>query len=757
MKVHPIASRIRAPRRGFTLVELLIAIIILLFGVVAALKIFPPGFAAFHDANMETVSQSLRDNGLNSLADDAGSLPDAIWPVEPGVMSSAVTSALNFDDLRAVELKTTPAGAWAGAYTATLSNDWPQWQPLSARILRRVIGEKVIIPSSVNAFTDNANNAFNLSRLPNYVPRFAPIEADTAGALLVYDTRYQNTKNVTDLTDQNESDATLLYFHDDDKNSAAPNVFYFKAKERFVRLTFTCIDTAYNAIQVAPVVWKLPDTSGALPVTIAPHQGRQVVGGTEITATIEDAGGNYKMTLNFPAGGWSVVPGSQQLNRAFAYVNTANLAVMEHLGPREFCLFTLPDPDPQYEAITKTLLSMLIFSKKDSGRKVKIDYIVADWGILHDDVAVDGDGYAALTTAPRLNARANYPREVEPWGLFEPMTGGQPNVVMTLVDLFSSNVFSVECDPDEKNKTYGPLEKGYRTNALLTTGDFSEKLIVDLSDADQKRFRLGVLDGTDADWSALAGQTFRVYYRAQRDWTVQFFRAPAVFGWTNSTDYLGWTNYAESANSLFVPGIYAGQSVAVDYQYRDTAQVTRADTAIVNIAGTDTQVSVLSVNRMGSMAVGDRIAIYHVPTSSYLGAVIHSVNRKERRVVLTSQLSVDAGDFVFIYEDLDNDGLDLAEIQDIPLRRADNELQTISAPDASGVSRARLKHLPAEGTNLTVRGASVAVRTLWTQPRNGEAYVVDDDSAGSFPEKIRTINERWRGKTSVINLPMTGN
>ncbi|MHB0938833.1 MAG: prepilin-type N-terminal cleavage/methylation domain-containing protein [Armatimonadota bacterium] len=753
MKVHPIASRIRAPRRGFTLVELLIAIIILLFGVVAALKIFPPGFAAFHDANMETVSQSLRDNGLNSLADDAGSLPDAIWPVEPGVMSSAVTSALNFDDLRAVELKTTPAGAWAGAYTATLSNDWPQWQPLSARILRRVIGEKVIIPSSVNAFTDNANNAFNLSRLPNYVPRFAPIEADTAGALLVYDTRYLSVINTGDLDDEDIAKGKLLY-HVAFAADGSSATFTFKkvngTNGRFIRLLIAC-NTPNGFMQVAPAVWDVTNTTKTTPV-----QGAQLVNGEAITATVTDNGTTYTFVLD-PPDGCTLVSGSEQLNRAFAYVNTANLAVMEHLGPREFCLFTLPDPDPQYEAITKTLLSMLIFSKKDSGRKVKIDYIVADWGILHDDVAVDGDGYAALTTAPRLNARANYPREVEPWGLFEPMTGGQPNVVMTLVDLFSSNVFSVECDPDEKNKTYGPLEKGYRTNALLTTGDFSEKLIIDLSNADQKRFRLGVLDGTDVDWSALAGQTFRVYYRAQRDWTVQFFRAPAVFGWTNSTDYLGWTNYAESANSLFVPGIYAGQSVAVDYQYRDTAQVTRADTAIVNIAGTDTQVSVLSVNRMGSMAVGDRIAIFHVPTSSYLGAVIHSVNRKERRVVLTSQLSVDAGDFVFIYEDLDNDGLDLAEIQDIPLRRADNELQTISAPDASGVSRVRLKHLPAEGTNLTVRGASVAVRTLWTQPRNGEAYVVDDDSAGSFPEKIRTINERWRGKTSVINLPMTGN
>lgn len=749
MKIPPITSRIRAPRQGFTLVELLIAIIILLFGVVAALKIFPPGFAAFSDAQMETMSQSLRDKGLNGLVDDADGLPDAIWPVEPSA-TTAIARALDFEDLRAVDFIGGPLDSWGVAHRYTFGADgWPEWQPLSARILRRVIGEKVVVPSSVNAFTDSTNNVFNLSRLPSYTPRFAPIEADTVESLLVYDTRYQQG----DPADENMAKGVLRYSVVYNVDGSA--TFTFKqVNDRFIRLVLACTDASGEFVQVSPAVWNASDTT-----LTAPVQGAQRVNGQAITATVTANAGIQTFVLVPPAG-CRLVPGSEQLNRAFQYVTTTDLATMEGLGARQFCLYTLDNPDPQYVGITKTLLSMLIFSRKDSGRKVKIDYIVADWGILHDDVTVDGDGFASLTALPRLNARANYPREARPWGLFEPMAGGEMNVVMTLVDLFSSNVFSVECDPDAKNKTYGPLEKGYRTNALLTTGDFSEKLIIDLSEAQQRRVRLGVLDkivGDDGierpfvNWKALAGQTFRVYYRAQRDWTVQFFRAPAVFGWTNSTDYLGWSNYAQdNANSIFVPGIYAGQSVAVDYQYRDTAQVTRAETT-----GTPTTVSVLYVNRLGSFAVGDSLAVFNVNSGTYLaggssGVTVHitGINRKERRLVLDSLLSVSAGDYLFPGDE---------PIEDQPLARVDNELHTIAAPDGYGVSRVLLNHLPADGTGLTVRGASVAVRTLWTQPRNGEAYIVDNDSAYSFPQKIRTINERWRGKTSVINLPMTGN
>ena len=780
MKVHPIASRIRAPRRGFTLAELLIAIIILLFGVVAALRIFPPGFAAFNEAQNETVAQSLSENGLNELINDAGSLPDAIWPVEPSAVT-AIVSQLRFDDLRAVDFVGGPWDAWGVAHRYTFGADgWPEWQPLSARILRRVIGEKVGIPSSVNAFTDDvipSPSAFNLSRLPSYIPRFAPIEADTADALLVYDTRYQSV--APGAVGSENAAAGKLYYNVAYDTVTGNATFTFKKVDgmtgRFVRLVMAGLDAAGKFTQVAPAVWNVAD-----PAATAPVQGAQLVNGQAITATVTDTGATYTFVLD-PPDNCKLVPGSEQLNRAYEYVNTDSLTetqrltTLEGLAARQFSLYTLANPSPQYEGITKTLLSMLIFSKKDSGRTVKLDYIVADWGILRDDVTVGADGYAALTAPPRLNARASYPREAEPWGLLEPMTGGQLNVVMTLVDLFSSNVFSVECDPDAKNKAFSPLEQGYRTNALLTSGEFTEKLIIDVADAQQKRFRLGVQDNSttpaSVDWHALAGQTFRVYYRAQRDWTVQFFRAPAEFRQVTNTDYLGWTNYTQYYNNIFVPGIYAGQSVAVDYLHRDVGRVTQSDFAWIQ--GNQWQwepqsspwvkVTSLSLSSVGKLEDGDEVEVYKVlqdtppspPDAAVLPSTIVHVDRKNRRIVLNGIIaSEDPGYAYFVLLKVPA-GQTIDDV--MPLQRVNGEIHTITAESVTdGISRFSLQHLPAVGTYSTIRGASVAVRTLWTQPRSGEAYVVDNDSAYSFPEKIRTIGERWRGKTAVINLPVSG-
>jgi prepilin-type N-terminal cleavage/methylation domain-containing protein len=744
------------PRRGFTLVELLIAIIILLFGVVAALRIFPPGFAAFSDAQMENVAQAQLDNWFNNLAENADSLPDAILPVDMSA-TSAIISQLDFHDLRAVSYVPGLTDSWAHAHRYALGgsdSSWPLWQPLSTRILRRVIGEKVAIPSDVNAFRDPDDTSvpptsYNLARFPTYIPRFAPIEADSIQSSLVYDLRYQNLfesgGTIAGLSADDEAKGKCLYYHDDD-NPAVSNIFYFKGTVRFVRMTYTCTDGA-NVVQVAPAVWRIDDTGAVL------HQGRQVIDGQEITATVSGTD-PYTVTFNLP-GSWSIVGGSQQLNRAYEYVDTdglteaQKLTTLHDMTARQFSLYTFPNAQPRYERMTKTLLSMLIFSTVDSGKTVKIDYVVADWGILHDDVTVDNDGYATLTTQPRLGSRPRYPREMQPWGLLEPMTGGDLNVVMTIFDLFTNNVFSVEFDPAAPNRDLGTLEKGYQVNPLLITGTVDDKLLIDMSSAQQKRIRLGVLSSSVddggvsrpvADWSTLAGQTFRIYYRAQSDWMVQFFRAPAEFGRASDLPYLGWTNYAQDGgNGIYVPGIYAGQSIAVDYQYRDLCQIVQSD------GNTDT-VQVDTTRRLAGVS---EVQIVEpdgaVHPASPLSIV--DINSRLNTVKLSDEITVNRGSFL------------LAENPDTtPLLRAAGEAHFLPpANPGTGASWVALKHLPAPGTVPTVRGASMVIRALWTQSRRGEAYVVDDDSAYGFPAKMRTISERWREKTAVIKLPPSGN
>lgn len=96
------ASLIRRPRRGFTLVELLFAIVILLFGVVVALRIFPPGFEVFSENQRFAAAQAQTDGLANALAADPDGMPDAIMPVNYDAMSVDI-SAMSLRDLTAVD------------------------------------------------------------------------------------------------------------------------------------------------------------------------------------------------------------------------------------------------------------------------------------------------------------------------------------------------------------------------------------------------------------------------------------------------------------------------------------------------------------------------------------------------------------------------------------------------------------------------------------------------------------------------------
>jgi hypothetical protein len=236
-----------------------------------------------------------------------------------------------------------------------------------------------------------------------------------------------------------------------------------------------------------------------------------------------------------------------------------------------------------------------------------------------------------------------------------------------------------------------------------------------------------------------------------------------VFGRASTPLSLGWTNYYSTANVISIPGIYAGQTIAVNYHYRDVCRVTQSDSAWTQ--GNQwsltpkplpwVQVTALYVDNDQKLADGNEIDVYKVrqdlfESISVISATIVHIDRGTHKVILNGTISSDDpryAYFIFLKPDASQ------SIDDRPLQRAAGELHTVPAP-MNGISHVRLKHLPAAGTTLTVRGASVVIRALWTQPRSGQAYIVDNDSAFSFPTKLRTINERWRAKTAIINLPI---
>ena len=56
---------------------------------------------------------------------------------------------------------------------------------------------------------------------------------------------------------------------------------------------------------------------------------------------------------------------------------------------------------------------------------------------------------------------------------------------------------------------------------------------------------------------------------------------------------------------------------------------------------------------------------------------------------------------------------------------------------------------------MTVHGASLTVRALWTQPRGGAAYVVHGGADANLTN-TRPLGERWRERSVTVVLPATG-
>ncbi|OPZ86831.1 MAG: hypothetical protein BWY76_00760 [bacterium ADurb.Bin429] len=629
------------------------------------------------------------------------------------------------------------------------------------------------------------------SFVPKYLPRFGPIlpngtldvvgkkitldkitiQTDTAEVLedapvTIYDMRYRHVS-------RNERESLL------DRINALPDSFYYSLERRPATPNTLSVVVlpdygAERCIRISCFVQSTPTTMEFLPPQTMllpknpefdePDPTKRKVTWNE-TLYNQDKSVSYPVTVTATAdrteitftGTVTLIADSEIINRA--YRNFADAANPEAIQADEDpTSATFPKPsDAQYATKLRTYYTKLgampagyyyfprmdeatlagsavpgtiYFSPQDRGRTVKLDYTIADWGALHEDLTLNDEGYVTLALPdPKLAHRPTGPREQVTWGLYGPMQTGQRNIVMALVDTRTDMVYHIENRPDREHP-YGVVP----SSGVVVP---AQVIAVDLSQAAAGRVRLGgvpvgviwrgpwsnganyaVNDGVtsngvpyrctqanagaaanepgvggawtsfweaidDPDWERLKGNTFRVYYRARRDWTLQVFKAPSVFwmmkppgskpalqsmalNWRSASWDWQPSDPGDLTKPLVgwvaVPGVYEGQSVAVDYYH----QVTDGDgtTALRRVSG---------------------------------------------------------------------------EVHLVPKR--------VSGKPNSLI---RLAYPPAPNTKVTVRGITVTVRALWIQPRGGEANLYT--GSPTTPEK-RPLNERWQAKTVTVTLP----
>ena len=192
MMMQHATSRSRSRRRGFTLVEALVAIIILLIGVAAAIRIFPRGFAFLSRTEQVAAGRDLVNTLKSELFTHRDYLPDAIYPADGPQVS---LQNFQFSDLSAIFVDPNTTSAYRQYLFPSTPGVWPLAEPLSARVLRRVVGERCQIPSEFNAqsYTDTSGQpaVARYGFIPQYLPRFAPLEAGATLPIIIYDLRYR--------------------------------------------------------------------------------------------------------------------------------------------------------------------------------------------------------------------------------------------------------------------------------------------------------------------------------------------------------------------------------------------------------------------------------------------------------------------------------------------------------------------------------------------------------------------------------------
>lgn len=698
-------------RQGFTLVEVLVAIIILLIGVAAAMRIFPRGFDIFTRTEQVSAGMDEVKALIAELAAHPDGLPEAVLPVSLPDGSQPLWENLNsfaWDDLSAtnIDVKASidpneyPYPNFAFPTGADLQ--WPLWEPLSARVLRHVIGERCVIPSDFTTTDETAG--IRVSGVPKYLPRFGPLEADRP--IAIYDLRYRKV--------------------------GAGELQELAGKPGSLR------DQLYYAIDYATGTVSLPDAGWHKIHAVYYSVGAAGDAPVQCQEDFTNAGGTKTLVLsNGP-----VVPGSEKLNRAYEQVTAIAPGDWAAIANLQSGQFYIAD-DPQ----GSLLLGAIFFAKADAGHTVKVDYTVADWNILHEDVTVDGEGFLQLALAPKMRSRGGT-REPATWGLYGPMDND--SVVMALVNAISGIIYQVRVDnPNLRKPNYRitltigasnsagspvlqfaslppKIARGHQLylasepDVIYTVTNVDpvaqqillDRPVPDAHTSGQWQYVPFVLTRDETlstrwriempnDWSAgiaLKGQTFRVFYRATQDWTVQFFRPPAVF-WCKESQAgaiddlkdadLGWDSFSYATLGgkgwIALPAVYGrnagkgkvnygglidkgmasrGQSVAVDYQWEDAST---GESKLVRVTG----------------------EVHTVPPA-------------------------DAG------------------------RRA-----TVIT----------LRHPRAEGTAITVRGVSVTVRALWVQPRRGPATFFAASSDPAKRTSSRMINERWEAVDSTVILP----
>lgn len=591
---------IRNNRRGTTLVEILVTMLILLVGIMVVIQMFPVGFRVVRAAESQTIATKLAQAEIERWKNMPGNLPDGILPIFVDYAVDPIPSPILNDQDPGPPFRGIEAGSGGGFIFGNAIN------------FRYVRNEVATLP--IASYFSTGGGAVYGSR---YVLAFSPIEAFSDP---------NNPNLYVGLTVKSGDLQRRRGNADSDPPYLRPGRY---------AIDYAVVDTG-NGPAFYVALWdRNPNHVYALSYSYwvnNPDTGdTQYLSRTDQAITPRTDGGWIEVPVSVPPGYAvdEIEPNSDSCARMFQRVRPSST------GDSYW------SDDPYEYALVDAVMGVLAFNPRArnmleyTARGVRaitarIDYRIYDPRIIREDKVVpapnedsNGDG---------VNDRVSIKL-----ALRFILNAGQPN-----------NIHDGDATDNPDEPTFEGLVRQHLGKVVASPNDLWVKdsmLIIDLQtglrvsmvgvDIDFKSGVVKLPAVTDlVDWSgstpvnranvSLVGRNLRFFYRADGDWSVQCHKAYSYYTreyGTNELDYCHFRLLAPANDGLYkllFARCDAGKNVTVDYTYIDSSGAPHkvvgktyriSDTFTADITGSQRPFVILDVPQGATIDPRSRVVV----------------------------------------------------------------------------------------------------------------------------------------------------
>lgn len=534
----------RRIRRGTSLIEVLVVIVIFLTGILAVVQIFPGGFRILNTTRNNAIATQLGRSEMERLKAHADQLPEAILPVSytylgPGAIRIDVDSTRDTNDIG-------PAGgvndiSAAGLMVDAGNNALGDWRYLSgANVMRRVIGEGRRVPAPTTGL--------NIPSASRMVLQFGPV---------LLDPNYQNT--------------FLVYGNDMVGINGLPGTAGVLAYQFF--LDNGDLPTATISLPAGPQVRRYRLALAYNELVGATLVRRESVG-VVVTVGANATPGAYQTfqvgaVLGIPASFRGLEPNSLRVARLFDDVSAGSFDPTNpyeyQLGPGQLGVIFFNPAGYNYEEL-----------RNDSRRVpliARVDYDVFDWRVLREEFRIPDasinsyklpvQSLKILGNSDTDNTTFNGMRFTVPNGA----GGASASSDFVLLDVDSGGVYLYDAsNPADPTPPVGPVndyavdptKSSYTVNksdGLIRFNDY------DRDPSNGVQLRLLLPGAASAVTVNAAGRTVRALYMGRAEWAVQIIKAAERYSLTYGAP-LSQSYYLGGASAAYGFAAPAGETAA---------------------------------------------------------------------------------------------------------------------------------------------------------------------------------------------------